>query len=109
MRIAGLKDNPTRSRANFYKEDLRMWKEDDQEIAFRGQIFSLPNVCFSSLCEAGTITRNTSKLFCAPQLGARFREALYTSPILHQIQGPLSTTIKKLCILPHLWLESIAK
>lgn len=78
---------------------------------FKGHIFCLTNVCFSSLCEAGTITGNTSKLFCAPQLGSRFREAQYCIllPVLHEMQRPLSSPIKKLHILPHHWLRSVAK
>ena len=44
-----------------------------------GQIFCLTNVCSASQCEAGTITPDTSKPFCSPQSGARFREPLYSS------------------------------
>lgn len=58
---------------------LRMCREDSMKMSFKGQIICLTNVCFLSLCEAATITGNTSKLFCASQLGTRFREALYLS------------------------------
>lgn len=65
--------------ANFYNQDLNTRCEKKTVyMPFKGKIFRLTNVCLSSLCEAGTITGNTSKLFCAPQLVVRFREALYT-------------------------------
>lgn len=70
------------SKAIFYIQDLKtlkMWKEDSIKMAFEKQILCLTNVFSSSLCEAGAITGNTLKPFCAPQMGACFREALYTA------------------------------
>lgn len=52
-------------------------KKTAPKTPFKRQVFCRTNVFSSSLCEAGAITGSTSKPFCAPQLGAHSREALY--------------------------------